>query len=148
MIKARNLTVVAIVAGLLASTAVAAPEAPKEGGKSISRAEMLERAEARFAKADKDGDGFLSVEERRENKPKKGAKKRGGADGAETGDDGKAKKPKREIKPISRAEFLEKAEQRFDAADKDGDGHLTPDERKAAKKADRKKVKEKRAAQG
>jgi Ca2+-binding EF-hand superfamily protein len=145
MIKAKNITVMAVIAALMASVAVAEPDGNKGGkgeGKSITREEALERAAKRFDTTDKNGDGVIDADEakkrwaqKRADMKKKHPDRKSSAEKADTG---------KVWEPISRADALERAAKRFDANDKDGDGVLTPEERKAAKKADRKKKKEAR----
>lgn len=144
----KKIPLMAVVAGLLASTAMAAPDGAKGERKSITRAEVIEKAGARFDAADKDGDGYLDAEEARAAAKKhRGGKEdkmmrrpdREPREGAEAGE-----RPKRQFDPISRAAALEKAAERFDTADKDGDGVLSPEEHRDAKKARGAKMKEKR----
>lgn len=153
MNMAGKITIMAVVAGLMASTAIAAPDGAKGKRKSITRVELLEKAGARFDEADKDNDGVLDAEEARSAaKDRHGAKRdkmkehspdreaREGAKGE------RPQRPDRQFEPITRAAALEKAGGRFDTADVDGDGVLTPEERRSAMKARGEARKEKRAA--
>ena len=151
----KKIALLTVAASLMASTAIAAPSGDGAKREPVSRAERLERAGERFDAADKNNDGLLNAEERRdvakERRAKKGEKKKDRkADGEprKGKGDGKGKKGERKFEPISRDSALEKAGERFDKADKNGDGVLSPEEMRAAKKARGEMRKEKRAARG
>jgi Ca2+-binding EF-hand superfamily protein len=147
MNMAKKITLMAVVAGLMASTAVAAPDGNGAKREPITRADRIEQAAARFDAADKDGDGFLNAEEARSAAKDRHAKKGGKKVDREPREGGKereGKSGKRAFEPISRASVLKKAGERFDQADKDGDGVLSREEARAAKKAWGGKMKDRR----
>jgi Ca2+-binding EF-hand superfamily protein len=90
--------------------------ADTDGDGSISRAEYMAQAEARFARMDANGDGQIAGDEMR----------RPGREAA-TGGDAAA--------PMTKAAYLAKASERFAKMDANGDGTISTDEMQARRDA-------------
>lgn len=123
--------IVALLSGVVATASHAAqhqPEAP------LARAEALEKAAERFDAADADGNGVLSEAEARAAHADRGeGRPEGRPQGRPEGKGGaKPQRPAPEARgafePLSRADALAQAAERFDAADANGDGVLSADE--------------------
>ena len=123
--------IVALLSGVVATASHAAQHQPAA---PLARAEALEQAAERFDAADADGNGVLSEAEARaahadrgegrpEGRPQRRPEGKGGA---------KPQRPAPEARgafePLSRADALAQAAERFDAADANGDGVLSADE--------------------
>lgn len=132
------LTVAALAAGLLASTAFADDsghrshgdrfkEMDANGDGKISRQEATDAAKARFAEMDKNGDGKITADEMTGGDGDKGGHRHWDPakfiQRADTDGNGS----------VSLKEWLDRSQERFDRLDKNGDGVITADERQAAR---------------
>ena len=138
-----------LIAGASALAVLAAGTAsaqPARGGfdrnADISRTELAQKLEARFARLDANGDGTVSVEEHRAAREARRAQRaerkgdgehaRGERRGGKRGGGDHASGERRGAgAPVTRAEFLARGLERFDRADADRNGILTAAERKA-----------------
>ena len=126
--------IVALLSGVVATASHAAQHQPAA---PLARAEALEQAAKRFDAADADGNGVLSEAEARAAHADRGDRGEGRPEGRPQGrPEGKGgAKPQRPapeargaFEPLSRADALAQAAERFDAADANGDGVLSADE--------------------
>lgn len=101
-------------AGLAEAAQRERPEPPR------TREEAIERALERFERMDEDGDGFVSISEVGQGRRATMIQRR--LSNQDTNDDGR----------LSEDEVAERAGDRFDAIDLDGDGELSDEELEAA----------------
>ena len=126
--KTGIIAVIATLTALAASTASAQQQPPREM-KPLPRAEAMKMAGARFDAADKNHDGVLSPDEARTARPE-------GRPNDAQGQKGRQRPaPERQgaSGPISRADMLAHEAERFDAADRNGDGVLSVEEQREAR---------------
>lgn len=134
-IKTALIAVAALAAALPAAASAERPDRPERPRGDITKEDALSRATERFNEADANGDGYLSLEEL-----------------TKEGDDRRARHAERMFESqdenddgfISLDEVTTHAEERFDMVDADGDGVITDEERKAARKEMRKRFKDQR----
>lgn len=116
------------VASLLVGTGALAQSAPASAPATDRAAQMQQRFDQHFAKADKNGDGFINHEEAAGNR--RLAKH---FDKIDSNRDGKISKDELKVYfAASHARKHEKFEAKFKAADKNGDGALSKEEAQAA----------------
>ena len=115
-------TAIASALTILASTAVAHPDANHTGGAQKPSIKQVVRA------MDTDGDGLVSFEEFELPEKRRGADR---LEAADTDGDGNISRAEMEAQLAEHvAADTERAEKRFEQADINGDGFVTPAERK------------------
>jgi Ca2+-binding EF-hand superfamily protein len=115
-------TAIASALTILASTAVAHPDANHTGGGQKPSIKQVVRA------MDTDGDGLVSFEEFELPEKRRGADR---LEAADTDGDGNISRAEMEAQLAEHvAADTERAEKRFEQADINGDGFITPEERK------------------
>ena len=122
MTKALISTAIASALTIFASTAVAHPDANHSGSGQKAPAKQAVRA------MDTDGDGLISYEEFELPEKRRGADR---LEAADTDGDGNISRAEMEAQLAEHvAADAERAEERFDRADINDDGFVTPEERK------------------